>query len=72
MEGLTKKQKDILKYIKVFHDKEGFQPTVREIAEKTKTSHSNIQGQLRMIERKGYISLTGRVRGIKFLKSIEE
>jgi SOS-response transcriptional repressor LexA len=72
MQGLTKKQKDILKCINTLQEKEGFQPTVREIAQKIKTSSSNVQGQLRMIERKGYILMTGKARGIKFLKSIEE
>lgn len=68
MENLTDKQLEILKYVLEFQKVENCQPTMRDIAQHFAITPPSIQGQLRLIERKGFISLTGRARGIKFLK----
>ncbi|MFP4014830.1 MAG: transcriptional repressor LexA [Chitinispirillaceae bacterium] len=66
---LTSEQSRVLQYIVNYRDEYGFPPTVREIAEQLGyRSANNVRQHLRLIERKGYIRITGgRARGIEVM-----
>lgn len=56
MRFLTRRQQEIFDFIKEFIDKNGFSPTVREIAQGTNlASSSTVAGHLNNIKKKGYI-----------------
>lgn len=69
MEELTKRQSEVLNYIKEFIVSHGYPPTVREIGESLglsspATTHSHLEG----LENKGYIRKTGnKNRAIELL-----
>ena len=61
MDDLTKKQSEVLKFVKEFMVSHGYPPTVREIGEalglsSPATTHSHLKG----LEEKGYIRKNGR------------
>lgn len=66
---LTSEQSRVLEYIVRYRDEYGFPPTVREIAEQLGyRSANNVRQHLKLIERKGYIRITGgRARGIEVI-----
>jgi len=68
MDDLTNKQKDTLVFIKEFNNQKGYQPTIREIAKAMGVSHPAAYDRLLLIEKKGYIELTGESRAIRILK----
>lgn len=67
---LTEKQKAILLFIKEGVEKDGYQPSFRDIAEELKITVSAVRSHLLYTEKKGFIELTGKGRGIKFLREI--
>lgn len=66
---LTKKQTDVLKFIVDFIDKKGFQPSVRDIADKFNVTPAAVMNRLLNAERKGYIKYNAP-RAVEFLKEI--
>ena len=66
---LTEKQAAIYKFVKAYCRKHGgLSPTYQEMSDGLKISKSRIQSHMRMIDRKGFVKLTGMERGIKILK----
>ena len=69
MDDLTKKQSEVLKFVKEFMVSHGYPPTVREIGEalglsSPATTHSHLKG----LEEKGYIRKNGsKNRAIELL-----
>ncbi len=55
MRELTKRQNDVLKFIKEYAERENYPPTVREIGEHFKLAKSSVFDHLKLIEKKGYI-----------------
>ncbi|MFV2055768.1 MAG: transcriptional repressor LexA [Thiohalomonadales bacterium] len=74
MEELTRRQRQILDYIKEMLSLNGMPPTIAEIAEAMEVSSTNgIRGHLQALERKGAISLIpGASRGIQLLEIDEQ
>ncbi|AEX86322.1 SOS response transcriptional repressor, RecA-mediated autopeptidase [Marinitoga piezophila KA3] len=70
MKGLTEKQKRIYEYINFYINVKGYPPSMREIAEYLNLkSVSTVYSQLKSLEKKGYIELSGKSRGINILKN---
>ena len=69
MEKLTKRQADVLNYVKSFIVSHGYPPTVREIGKALEiSSPATIQVHLNNIEKKGYIKRAGtKNRAIELL-----
>lgn len=69
MEKLTKRQVDVLNYVKTFIVSHGYPPTVREIGKALEiSSPATIQAHLNNIEKKGYIKREGtKNRAIELL-----
>ena len=64
---ITKKQYDLLIQARVFYNKNGYSPTVRELALINKTNANNVWKMLRSLEKKGAIRLVPKIsRGIIF------
>jgi repressor LexA len=65
--NLTSEQERVYSFIVDWRKKNGFPPTVREIAEGLNyRSPNNVRQHLRLIERKGYLKIvTGKARGIE-------
>ena len=55
MEGLTKRQKQVLEFIRQFIEEHEFPPTIRDIAGRFKMSVRAAYDHVRAIEKKGYI-----------------
>ena len=55
---LTKKQADVLRYVKNYSAKQGYAPTVPEIARFFKLWPSGAHQHLLLIEKKGYLRRT--------------
>ena len=66
MKGLTEKQKKVLEYVK--NNMTIASPSYREIADHFGVAVKAINDQLVALEKKGYVKLTGRVRGIKIIE----
>ena len=64
---LTKVQERVYLFIKEWTKKQGYPPTIREIAAGLKyKSANNVRQHLRLIEKKGFLSLSqGKARGIE-------
>jgi repressor LexA len=61
MEGLTDRQRDILKFIHQSTGERGFPPTIREIGTAMKIASTNgVNDHLRALEHKGYLKRTGQ------------
>lgn len=58
MKKLTKRQTQILEFIKSFYRKNGLPPTVREIADKYKMKSSSMFDHLYALQRKGFLTRT--------------
>lgn len=67
---LTKRQRNVLLYIKKFQKENGYYPTLREVGLHFKINFSSIRGHLMAVEKKGYIKRGNASRAIKFLKEI--
>jgi repressor LexA len=66
MKGLTKRQQDILDFIKQYTGRHGYPPTFREIGEHFKFLWAAARRHLKAIEKKGFIRLyPSRSRGIE-------
>lgn len=73
MVKLTTKQKIVLEAIEWYYEKYGVSPTIKEIADMTKTSTHPTHEKLIKLESLGVIStLSGKCRSIKVLKTLEE
>ncbi|MFH1334898.1 MAG: transcriptional repressor LexA [Candidatus Zixiibacteriota bacterium] len=70
MKELTKRQKDVLDFIREMVESRGLPPTIREIGEKFKiTSTNGVRAILSALDRKGYIRRQPLVsRGIELVK----
>lgn len=58
MKELTKRQSQILEYIKTFYRKHGMPPTVRELGDRFKMKSSSMFDHLAAIQKKGFIKRT--------------
>ena len=71
MNNLTRQQREVLKFVKLYAAKNGMPPTRMEISEGFGWKSANAaQQHLVLIERKGYIRLLdkGKARGIAIIK----
>jgi len=59
MKGLSRRQKEILEYIKKKQDENNVQPTVKEISLVLKISYAYVSYMIRMAELKGYCKRKG-------------
>ncbi len=70
---LTIKQKMLLEAIQWFIDKNGYSPTIRELASLLKCDTRPVFDKLMKLEEKGYIKTTnGKARSIVVMKGWEE
>jgi len=70
MIGLTEKQKDLLKAVYSFREKNGYPPTLEELSKELNKTRKAIADQLKLIEKKGYIKIIPRTaRGIIIYES---
>lgn len=68
MKELTKKQLEILNFIKLSTEKSGYPPTIREIGERFGITTKGAYDHLKAIEKKGYIRCTSnKSRAIEIL-----
>lgn len=67
---LTRRQRDILRYIIRFNERKGFQPTYREIMEHFGISSFNgVSCHFKALEKKGYIKRSPKLaRSLQILK----
>lgn len=73
MKKLTIKQKQVLEAIEWFISKNGYSPTLSELAMLLKCSTRPVFEKLMILEEKGYIStINGKARTIKILKGCDE
>lgn len=72
MKELTEKQQEILGYIQRFIKKHKMSPSVNEIAEHLNITSATAFTHLLSLQRKGYISRTGKARSIVLLKGPQE
>jgi len=70
LKELTEKQRAILQYIREQTFTNGFQPSLRELAVHFEITVSAVRGHLLSCEKKGYVEITGRGRGVRFLEQI--
>lgn len=70
MNDLTKKQAEVMKFLRSFIKREGYPPTRQEICDSFGwKSTNNAEQHLRLIEAKGYIALSSDRRNtIEILK----
>ncbi|MBE7440466.1 MAG: transcriptional repressor LexA [Spirochaetales bacterium] len=69
MKDLTEKQQTIFTYVEDFIIRQGYPPTIREIAEEFQITPKGAYDHLRAIEKKGYIKCEkNRSRAIEVLK----
>ena len=70
MNDLTKKQAEVVKFLRIFIKRAGFPPTRQEICDHFGwKSTNNAEQHLRLIEAKGYIALSSDRRNtIEILK----
>jgi DNA-binding MarR family transcriptional regulator len=65
---LTDRQADILQYVRDFTKRNGFQPSLRDIADKYGFTPASARTHLKAIEHKGFIKCNnGRARAIEIL-----
>jgi repressor LexA len=68
MKAITKRQSEVLEYIKAFIDKHHFPPTIREISEHFDISVKGAYDHVKALERKAFIRIdTNRSRTIEVL-----
>ncbi|WP_129409345.1 HTH domain-containing protein [Marinitoga lauensis] len=68
MKEITEKQKKILEYIDFYIRVKGYPPSMREMKEYFNLkSVSTIHSHLKALEKKGFIEISGKFRGIKVL-----
>jgi repressor LexA len=68
MKKITEKQKKILEYIEFYVRIKGYPPSMREMKDYFNLkSTSTIYSHLKSLEKKGYVELSGKSRGIKIL-----
>ena len=70
---LTKRQAQVLEFIRKHHEREGYWPSVREVQAKFKFKSTNaVVGHLRALEAKGaLVRVPGQARAIRALRSRE-
>ncbi|RPJ07890.1 MAG: transcriptional repressor LexA [Spirochaetaceae bacterium] len=69
MKGLTKRQRDVLDFIRQFIGSNKYPPTIREVAEKFKISVKGSYDHIKALEKKQYIKCTGnRSRAIEIVE----
>jgi repressor LexA len=67
---MTRRQSEVLAFIKSFWKDAGYSPSYREIGSALNTSQSNAHDLVRQLEVKGYVSLIGgRHRSIQINES---
>jgi SOS-response transcriptional repressor LexA len=71
--AITKKQKEVLGYIKDYVNDNKISPTVREIADKFGTQPSNAKRYLDLLQREGWLSKKPmKTRGIQLMPDVEK
>ena len=65
---LTPRQREILDFIQTFTAKEGYPPTVREIAGHFRIDYRAVIDHLRALERKGSLTRSSKSRGIQVFR----
>jgi SOS-response transcriptional repressor LexA len=68
MNKLTTLQNKVLTYIKLIIKSKGHQPSIKEMADYFGVYPTAILSHLRLMEKKGYIKMTGKARAINILK----
>ena len=68
MKDLTKKQMSVYLAIKSWVKRQGWAPTIRELAEEFGVSHATMFGHLNALDRKGYIHRGQGARQIEVCK----
>ncbi len=69
MKAITKRQQEVLDFIKAYIEEHSYPPTIREISENFAISVKGAYDHVKAIERKGYISLNNhRSRTIEVLE----
>ncbi|MDI6783537.1 MAG: transcriptional repressor LexA [bacterium] len=72
MKEMTERQQTILEFIKQFIRKEGYPPTVRELAQKFEMKSSSMFDHLTALERKGFLKrLSRKSRSLELSEFIE-
>ena len=71
MKGLTDKQKQILKFIDKFSEKEMMAPTVYEIASQFDIKTSTVFAHLQALQKKGFLTRSSKARSIALSKKIK-
>lgn len=73
MKKLSVKQKQVLEAIQYFIDKNGYSPTLREIASILKCDTRPVFEKIMILEEKGYIKTTnGKSRSIVVLRGVAD
>jgi len=68
LESLTEKQREVLEYLIDYRKKNGWYPTLREIAKHFEITRHSVEQRLYHLEYKGYIErIFNKPRGIKIL-----
>lgn len=70
MKEITERQKETLAFLIWYVDRNGFCPTVREIADSLGVVVSTAQDHLHALQRKGYIEVTGSPRAIRIHRRV--
>lgn len=68
---LTTRQKEVLEFMINFWLREGFAPTVREIAQGLYLGSTTVYKHIKSLENKGYIETKHSPRAIRFLKGVD-
>jgi len=69
MEGLSKRQQQVYGIIKDYYDKNGFSPSLADIARMTGLSESTVATYVEMLKRKGVV--TSQYRVARSLRAVE-
>lgn len=72
VQEITEPQRRTLKEIRLFTNRRGFPPTMKELADILGISHASVHGQVNQLVRKGYLKREPRkARGIAIIREPE-
>ncbi len=72
VQEITEPQRRTLKEIRLFTNRRGFPPTMKELADILGISHASVHGQVSQLVRKGYLKREPRkARGIAIVREPE-
>ena len=73
VQEITEPQRRTLKEIRLFTNRRGFPPTMKELADILGISHASVHGQVNQLVRKGYLKREPRkARGIAIVRELED